>query len=147
MPARTSSSVPLGCRREDFQIPPDEHYLNCAYMGPLPRVAEEAGFEAIRRKRVPTRIAAPDDFWATDPLRALFARLIGSDEPERIAIHGMATLSAAALTKLAIIRSSRTDDIRMPRSRLNSHMDDGQPTRTMVTMISATAAIMNMTPP
>ena len=38
----------LACQRDAFQMPRDYHYFNCAYMGPLPRAAEEAGFEAIR---------------------------------------------------------------------------------------------------
>ncbi|MBT8487654.1 MAG: aminotransferase class V-fold PLP-dependent enzyme [Gemmatimonadetes bacterium] len=65
-------------------------------MGPLPRVAEEAGIAAIRRKSVPTRIVPPDAFWETDRLRELFARLVGVDDPTRIAIqpgvsYGVAT--------------------------------------------------------
>lgn len=92
----TEGVEPLTCRRADFQMPREYHYFNCAYMGPLPRVSEEAGFEAIRRKRTPTRIVPPDSFWETDRLRELFAKLIGSDEPERVAIqpgvsYGVAT--------------------------------------------------------
>lgn len=86
----------LTCRRAEFALPRDEHYLNCAYMGPLPRAAEEAGVAAIRRKTVPTRIVPPDAFWETDRLRELFARLVHVDEPNRIAIqpgvsYGVAT--------------------------------------------------------
>lgn len=93
------TSTPLEtllCQRDSFQLPRDAHYLNCAYMGPLPRVAEEAGIEAIRLKRVPTRIVPPDAFWETDEVRAQFARLIQVDEPGRVAIqpgvsYGVAT--------------------------------------------------------
>lgn len=65
-------------------------------MGPLPRVAEEAGFAAIKKKRLPTRIVEPDAFWDTDVLRAYFAQLIRADDPDRIAIqpgvsYGVAT--------------------------------------------------------
>lgn len=86
----------LTCKRGDFGLPRDEHYLNCAYMGPLPRAAEEAGIAAIRLKSVPTRIVPPDAFWETDRLRELFARLVHVDEPNRIAIqpgvsYGVAT--------------------------------------------------------
>lgn len=86
----------LTCRRVDFSLPRDEHYLNCAYMGPLPRAAEAAGIEAIRRKSVPTRIVPPAAFWETDRLRELFARLVHVDQPARIAIqpgvsYGVAT--------------------------------------------------------
>lgn len=86
----------LACQRADFSLPRDVHYLNCAYMGPLPRVAEEAGVAAIRRKTVPTRIVPPDAFWETDRLRELFAGLVHVDDPQRVAIqpgvsYGVAT--------------------------------------------------------
>lgn len=89
-------STPLECQRDAFQLPRDYHYFNCAYMGPLPRVSEEAGFEAIRKKRMPTSIVAPEAFWETDRLRDLFARLIHAEDPGRIAIqpgvsYGVAT--------------------------------------------------------
>lgn len=87
---------PLDCQRDRFQLPRDHHYFNCAYMGPLPRASEEAGVEAITRKRVPTRIVPPDAFWETDRLRELFARLVGASDSGRIAIqpgvsYGVAT--------------------------------------------------------
>lgn len=94
---------PLTCRRGDFRLPRDEHYLNCAYMGPLPRVAEEAGVAAIRRKTVPTRIVPPDAFWETDGLRELFARLVHVGEPNRIAIQpGVSYGVATAARNLAV---------------------------------------------
>ncbi len=87
---------PLRCQREAFAIPPDAHYFDCAYMGPLPRVSEEAGIEAIRRKRLPSSTLPPEAFWESDRLRELFAELIHSDEPGRVAIqpgisYGIAT--------------------------------------------------------
>lgn len=86
----------LECRRDAFQLERDYHYFNCAYMGPLPRASEEAGFEAIRKKRMPTAIVPPDAFWETDRLRELFARLVGVSDAQRIAIqpgvsYGVAT--------------------------------------------------------
>ena len=87
---------PLRCRRDEFQLPRDYHYFNCAYMGPLPRVSEDAGVAAIAKKRVPTRIVPPDAFWETDQLRELFARLTGAADAARVAIqpgvsYGVAT--------------------------------------------------------
>jgi len=87
---------PLACQREAFSFSREDHYFNCAYMGPLPRVAEAAGVEALRRKAVPTRIVAPDAFWEADRLRELFAALIHVGDPRRIAIqpgvsYGVAT--------------------------------------------------------
>ena len=86
----------LSCQRDAFQMPRDYHYFNCAYMGPLPRASEEAGFEAIRKKRMPTAIVPPDAFWETDRLRDLFARLVNAPDPARVAIqpgvsYGVAT--------------------------------------------------------
>ena len=87
---------PLACQRDAFSLPRDVHYLNCAYMGPLPRAAEEAGIRAIARKGDPTTIRPPDAFWETDDLRDRFARLVHADDPTRVAIqpgvsYGIAT--------------------------------------------------------
>lgn len=96
---------PLSCQRGEFQLGRDDHYLNCAYMGPLPTRAEEAGFAAIRRKAVPTRIIPPDSFWDTDRLRELFARLVGTPDPQRIAIQpGVSYGVATAVRNITIER-------------------------------------------
>lgn len=89
----------LECQRDAFQLGRGDHYLNCAYMGPLPRASEEAGFEAIRRKRIPTRIVPPDAFWDTDHLRDLFARLVGAPEAARIAIQPGVSYGVACAAK------------------------------------------------
>ena len=82
-PRRTTA--PLTCQRHHFSLPDDFHYLNCAYMGPLPRVAEQAGIEGLRAKRFPQAIAPEDFFRPADELRARFARLINAPEPNRVA--------------------------------------------------------------
>ena len=76
----------LECQRSQFSLPEAVHYLNCAYMGPLPRVAQEAGAAAILRKAVPSGIVAADFFRESDEARALFAQLIGAPDPQRVAI-------------------------------------------------------------
>lgn len=76
----------LECRKDLFQLPDGLHYLNCAYMSPLASPVEAAGIEAIRGKRVPSDIAPADFFEPADDLRAAFARLIGGDDPNRVAI-------------------------------------------------------------
>ncbi len=86
----SSSGVPvdtLVCQRDAFDLPDDYHYLNCAYMGPLPRVAEEAGVAAMRLKRRPTDIVPPTAFWKSDSLRVLFSDLVKAGDPARVAIH------------------------------------------------------------
>lgn len=86
----------LPCQRYRFQLPPHLHYLNCAYMAPLAREVEEAGLRGMTRRRDPSKITASDFFVETDALRERFARLIGSSEPQRVAIipavsYGIAT--------------------------------------------------------
>ena len=76
----------LECRKDLFQLPDGSHYLNCAYMSPLATSVETAGIQAIRGKRVPSDITSADFFQPADELRAAFARLIGGEDPNRVAI-------------------------------------------------------------
>jgi len=76
----------LTCQRAAFGLPEGLHYLNCAYMGPIPRVAEEAGVAGIRRKLDPTSIHVDDFFAPSDELRRLFAALVNGGDPTRVAI-------------------------------------------------------------
>ncbi|MDE2763353.1 MAG: aminotransferase class V-fold PLP-dependent enzyme [Gemmatimonadota bacterium] len=78
--------APLTCQRHRFSLPEDFHYLNCAYMGPLPKAAERAGIEGLRAKRFPQAIAPEDFFRPADELRARFARLINAPDPNRVAM-------------------------------------------------------------
>jgi selenocysteine lyase/cysteine desulfurase len=55
-------------------------------MSPLPRPVEDAVVDGIRRKRVPSKIGPEDFFRTADQARERFARLVGSDERERVAI-------------------------------------------------------------
>lgn len=95
----------LTCQRDAFGLPDDLHYLNCAYMGPLPTVAEEAGIAGIRRKRVPVSIHPPDFFETSDELRRLFADLVGETDPTRVAIlPGVSYGIAVAARNLPVVR-------------------------------------------
>lgn len=87
----------LTCQRAAFSLPETQHYLNCAYMSPLPREVEAAGISGIRRKRNPALITPGDFFHEADRARALFGRLVGG-EAERVAIipavsYGMALVA------------------------------------------------------
>ncbi len=75
----------LSCQRDRFSIPEGEHYLNGAYFAPLLRTAEEAAVRRLGELRLP-RIGPEAFFEESDRVRELFARLIGSDEPRRVAI-------------------------------------------------------------
>ena len=95
----TAALPPLTCQREAFQLPRDAHYFNCAYMGPLPRASERAGVEALTRKRLPTSIVPPDDFWDADRLRALFSQLVNAGDPGRIAIQPGVSYAVATVAR------------------------------------------------
>ncbi len=62
-----------------FQLPPDIHYLNCAYMSPLLRSVEEKGAQGLAFKRDPSRIVPQDFFTEVEVLRASFGSLIGAE--------------------------------------------------------------------
>lgn len=79
-------SQPLRSQREQFSLPRDVHYLNCAYMGPLSLAVQQAGIEGIRRKANPALITPDDFFTESDEARAVFARLVNAPDPQRIAI-------------------------------------------------------------
>jgi selenocysteine lyase/cysteine desulfurase len=88
---------PLLCLRAGFSLPPDTHYLNCAYLGPLPRVVQDAGMAGVARKANPANIAPADFFSDSDEARRLFARLINGGDGSRIALipsvsYGVATV-------------------------------------------------------
>ncbi len=98
-------SEPLECQRAAFGLPEELHFLNCAYMGPLPNVTEEVGIQALRRKRVPVDIHADDFFNTSDELRRLFASLVGVADPRRVAlIPGVSYGVAAAAKNLKVRR-------------------------------------------
>lgn len=88
----------LTCQRDAFSLPDDEHYLNCAYMSPMPRVVEEAGREGLARKRTPSRISPSDFFEGSNLARQRFATLIGA-EANRVAIVPAASYGLAAAAR------------------------------------------------
>lgn len=64
--------------RRAFDLPGDVTYMNCAFMGPMPRDAVSAGWAGLARKAQPWTIA-PDDFTVpVDQLRAALAGLLGA---------------------------------------------------------------------
>ena len=93
------SAAVLTCQRGQFNIPTGLHYLNCAYMGPLPRVAEEAGVLGLRMKRDPSAILPHHFFDTSLELRRLFSRLIGNADPTRISIGPGVSYSVAIAAK------------------------------------------------
>ena len=68
-----------------FQLEPQVHYLNCAYMSPLLKSVEDAGIEGIIRKRNPFYIKPNHFFEIAELAKINIGKLINSDS-ENIAI-------------------------------------------------------------
>ena len=71
--------------RDLFEIPEDITYLNCANMAPQLRSVSEAGLRAVRAKKSPWKLAAPEWFSGAETLRELAARVL-SVEGDGIAL-------------------------------------------------------------
>ena len=87
----------LTCQREKFFLPPEQHYLNCAYFSPLMRSVESAGIDALRLEREPAQITPAMFFEGANRVRALFASLING-EADHVALipatsYGIATIA------------------------------------------------------
>jgi selenocysteine lyase/cysteine desulfurase len=93
--------------RAAFSLPDDLHYLNCAYMAPLPRRSEEAGIEGIRRKGNPALIGPEAFFDEADAVRGTFARILGSDQPDRIALFPSVSYGVATAAKNARLEAGQ----------------------------------------
>lgn len=97
------SAVPTtavrSCQRHRFSLPDGLHYLNCAYMSPLPRKVEAAVIRGLRRKRVPAAITSEDFFVESDKARELFAGLVGVADPRRVALVPSASYGVAVAAR------------------------------------------------
>ncbi|MEX0747512.1 MAG: aminotransferase class V-fold PLP-dependent enzyme, partial [Rhodothermales bacterium] len=88
----------LDCRKEEFYLPADFHFLNCAYLSPQSRRVEAAGQAALQRKRNPADIRPKDFFTESDHVRRLFAELIGA-KPSSIALVPSVSYGLASIAK------------------------------------------------
>lgn len=84
--------------RDQFEIPKDVTYLNCANMAPQMKAVTEAGLGAVRAKESPWKLSPPEWFSGAETLRALAARLLHV-EADAIALvpaasYGIATAAA-----------------------------------------------------
>jgi len=99
------AELPLECQKSKFDIPAQVHYLNCAYMGPIPRPVQAAGIGGIQRKALPYQVTSSDFFIESDRARSLFARLLNAPDPNRVAIIPAASYGiATAARNLPITR-------------------------------------------
>ncbi len=97
----------LACQKSLFSLPPELHYLNCAFMAPLAQRVEAAGLAGLRRWRAPSQIAPQDFFEDGDRVRSLFARLINADDPQRVAIIPAASYGLATVARNTSLRSGQ----------------------------------------
>lgn len=88
----------MECQRHLFSLPPDLHYLNCAYMSPLSKRVEEAGIAGVRSKRDPTAIEPRHFFEGADRVRERFAVLVNAS-PERVAVIPSASYGLAVAAR------------------------------------------------
>jgi len=91
-------STPITAVRDLFEIPDGITYLNCASMAPQLRSITEAGLRAVRTKASPWNLSGPEWFAGSEELRALAARVMGTDS-DGVALvpaasYGIATAAA-----------------------------------------------------
>ncbi|NEU67034.1 aminotransferase class V-fold PLP-dependent enzyme [Spirosoma agri] len=91
-------NISLKNQQTQFSLPDGIHYLNCATRAPLSKLAEQAGYDAVRRDTNPFGLRPDDFFRGAVRVRALFSELINNPDPDRIAIvpsvsYGMAVVA------------------------------------------------------
>jgi selenocysteine lyase/cysteine desulfurase len=98
----------LPVQRHLFELPDDVTYLNCAYMGPLPRRALLAGRQGLERKARPWDILPSEFFQLTRAAREAFARLLGPPaRPEDIALVPAASYGMALACRVLPLSPGR----------------------------------------
>ena len=88
----------MKCKKSEFQLDPSVNYLNCSFMAPQLKTVEEAGVKGIRYKRNPHHISIDHFFNETEGLRNEYAKLIDTENPQRIVVvpsvsYGMANVA------------------------------------------------------
>jgi selenocysteine lyase/cysteine desulfurase len=97
-PIQSITVAPIENVCDLFEIPDDITYLNCASMAPQLRCVTEAGLRAVRTKASPWTLSGPEWFSFSEELRALAARVMGTDS-DAVALvpaasYGIATAAA-----------------------------------------------------
>ena len=89
----------LSCQAHQFSLDRSIHYLNCAYMSPLPISVEEAGIKGILGKRNPHLVSTSDFFGTAGSVRSLFAQLINAPEASSISLLPAVSYGIAVAAK------------------------------------------------
>ena len=85
----------LHCQKHLFSIPDEITYLNGAYMSPLLKSVEQAGFDGVRTKSRPYEIEIPHFFEPVRQLKQAFAQLVNAGDSNRIAVIPSASYGLA----------------------------------------------------
>ena len=91
-----------------FSLPPDLHYLNCAYMAPASKRVADAGRRALERLQTPSRLETADFFEPSARVRKLFAQLVNAPDPDRVAIIPAVSYGMATVARNTPLRPGRT---------------------------------------
>ena len=106
MTTAIAQSAPAS-QRALFEIPDDVTYLNCASMSPQLRAVTQAGLDAVRAKASPWNLSASDWFTGAEPLRALFARVVGANA-DSIALVPSASYGLAVAAANVPVQAGQT---------------------------------------
>jgi selenocysteine lyase/cysteine desulfurase len=110
----------LTCQKYLFSLDNDVHYINCAYMSPLMKSVEEAGYEGVRRKVKPYNISPSDFFGNTEILRGLFAKLVNAQHAQQVAIIPAVSYGMAAVANN--LKAQKGQNIVMPQTQFPSNV-------------------------
>jgi selenocysteine lyase/cysteine desulfurase len=110
----------LTCQKHLFSLDADVHYINCAYMSPLMRSVEEAGYEGVRRKVKPYNVSSQDFFENTEILRGLFAQLVNAKHAQQIAIIPAVSYGMSTVAKN--LKAQKGQNIVMPQAQFPSNV-------------------------
>lgn len=100
------TAEPLTCQKNAFSLPPDSHYLNCAYMSPLSKAVEVAGLQGVALKSNPANLPPETFFTESERARTLFARLVNA-EASRIAIIPAVSYGVATVARNVRVRAKQ----------------------------------------
>ena len=97
----------LNCQKNQFSLEEGFTYLNCAFMGPLPKVVEEAAQKGILQKKHPYLMKGSDFFEEMEEVREVYARIIGAKDPKRIVKISASSYGVAVVTHNISIESEQ----------------------------------------
>ena len=100
--------TPRGDCRSLFSLPPESHYLNCAFMAPASKRVAAAGRRALEAVEAPSRLGIADFFEPSQRVRQLFAQIIGATDPDRVAIIPSVSYAMATMAKNTPLAPGRT---------------------------------------